>query len=139
MYASTYIRICMYVRMHVCMYVCMYICTYVYMYVCTYVRTYVRMYVFMYVCTYVRTYVCTYVCMYACMYVCMYSLCFVDTAKPRTMTSEPAIPASSTHKGKVIGGIFILCLLTIVTCVLTCCGDIETNPGPECEHEAVIW
>ena len=102
-------------------------------------------YVHLYVCTYVCTYVCMYVCMCVCMYVCvctyvcMYSLCFVDTAKPRTITSESAIPASSTHKGKVIGGIVILCLLAMATCVLTRCGDIETNPGPQCEHEAVIW
>ena len=72
----------------------------------------------------------------------MYVWPFIATTEPPTMTSEPcgmATPTISTHKGKVIGGIVILCLLAMATCVLTRCGDIETNPGPHCEREAVIW
>ena len=98
-----------------------------------YVFTYIRMYVCMYVCMYVHMYVCTYVCMYVRVYVF-----FVATSKPGSMTSEPshtATPTSSTHKGKLIGGIvFVTLFMVLATCVLSRCGDIEPNPGPGCEH-----
>ena len=44
---------------------------------------------------------------------------------------------SSTHKNKKIAGLVILCiglLIAIKVCTLYRSGDIETNPGPKCEH-----
>ena len=102
------------------------------MYVCVYVCA----------CVYICMYVCMYVC-YVCMHVCMNSLMFVATSKPHTTTSEPCdmtTPTGSTHKEKLIGSIVMLCLLFIAmaACVLSCCGDVETNPGPGCEHTSLV-
>ena len=62
----------------------------------------------------------------------------IAIAKLSTMASElydVTTPTSSTHKGKLIGGIVMLCLfIAMETCVLSRCGDIEPNPGPGCEH-----
>ena len=66
---------------------------------------------------------------------------YLDSLEPYTVTSySPDVTTpttcSSTHKNKKIGVVVMLCIglfIAIVAGVLYRSGDIETNPGPECE------
>ena len=44
---------------------------------------------------------------------------------------------STAHKRTRIVAIMMLCIglsIAMVTCILRCSGDVETNPGPGCEY-----
>lgn len=42
-----------------------------------------------------------------------------------------------THKWKM-GMFWLLFSFAVISSLLYCSGDVETNPGPECEHLACI-